>query len=511
MLRPAQWSETGRSRAVVASGILFATLMIALCALSLYESRQDAVDHTNDSLRAIALIAERDITRNLEIYTLSLQGVIDGLAQPAVMALSPHLRRLALFDRSSAAEYITATLVLDHLGNIVLDSNSDAPRIGNFADRDYFTVHREHADVGTFISAPFRARLRGGMPSIALSRRLSHPDGSFAGIVILSLRLSYFSNLFAGLSLGPHSALTLLNTSGVIIMHQPNRPELIGNTYNHTALYRKFSAGESGIYSATSDIDGLLRFYAYRRLANVPLVVVVGAAKVDVYANWKRRAWVIGSLMLTLGAGFVCLSFMLSEQLRRRLRAEAGLRHLARTDGLTGLDNRRTLGEVLDAEWRRAQRTRLGFSLLFVDLDYFKAYNDRYGHQAGDEALTAVANCLRGHLRHAVDHAARYGGEEFLIILPDTDDAGASVTATKLLRAIRDLTIVHGDSPYGRITASIGTTSWCGEDVLHENAETGIRVMIKAADDALYRAKAGGRNRAMSALNGTPLPLAPTG
>lgn len=513
MARPTRWSETARSRGVVAGGILFAMLMIALCALSLYESRQDAVDHTNDSLRAIALIAERDITRNLEIYTLSLQGVVEGLAQPAVMALPPHLRRLALFDHAITAEYITAIVVLDRLGNIILDSSADMPRVGNFSDRDYFVVQRDHADAGVFMSAPFNARSRGGTPSIALSRRLSNPDGSFAGIVMLALRLSYFSDLFSGLSLGPHSALTLLNANGTIVMRQPYRPGLIGNTFSHASIYRNFAAGESGTYSATSDADGYQRFYAYRRLAGMPLVVLVGAAKIDVYANWKRRAWVIGSLMLTLGVGFVGLSFMLSVQLRRRIRAEAGLRHLARTDGLTGLNNRRTLGEILDTEWRGAQRTQRSFSLLFVDLDYFKAYNDRYGHQAGDEVLTAVANCISGNLRHAVDHAARYGGEEFLVVLPDTDDARASATASKLLRAIRDLTIVHGDSPYGRITASIGTVSCHAPpgDTSRENPDTGIRAMIKAADDALYRAKAGGRNRVMSAISGAPLSLMPTG
>lgn len=138
---------------------------------------------------------------------------------------------------------------------------------------------------------------------------------------------------------------------------------------------------------------------------------MIAEAEPDIYAAWRRRALTIGSLIGAFALGFVTLSFILGTQLRRRMRAEAELKLLARTDSLTGLHNRRTLGgRSFEQEWRRARRTRSVFSLLFVDIDRFKAYNDTYGHQAGDDTLAAVARCIGENIRRPADTAARYGG-----------------------------------------------------------------------------------------------------
>ncbi|BCZ84401.1 hypothetical protein PTKU64_80760 [Paraburkholderia terrae] len=193
--------------------------------------------------------------------------------------------------------------------------------------------------------------------------------------------------------------------------------------------------------------------------------------------------------MAAFALGFVGLSFLLGGQLRRRMRAESELELLARTDGLTGLHNRRTLGEILEQEWRRARRTRSMFSLLFVDIDRFKAYNDTYGHQAGDDALAAVARCIRDNIRRPADSAARYGGEEFVVVLPDTAPGGASQIAEQIRAAISELAIEHAGSEYGRVTASIGAASWSPDQ------QGDVSSVIRAADEALYSAKATGRNR----------------
>ena len=147
---------------VVAScGALIAVVMIGLCGLVLYQSRQDALDRTRDTLRDVAVIAQRDIERNLELYELSLQAVVDGLQQgDDVMALPPHLRREVLFDRAASAKYLGSMLVLDERGNILIDSSNDTPRAGNFSDRPYFIVQRDHSNAGLYISDPFQSRLR---------------------------------------------------------------------------------------------------------------------------------------------------------------------------------------------------------------------------------------------------------------------------------------------------------------------------------------------------------------
>lgn len=481
-------------RAIFSGGVVIALVMVSLCAASLYQSRQDALDRARETSRNLALIAERDIERNFELFALSLQAVVDGMNDPQVLALPPALRRQVLFDRAATAKYLGSMLVLDAAGNIVIDAAGDVPRKGNFADRQYFTVQRDNPDAGLYISDPYQSRLRSGSPSIALSRRLSHPDGSFAGVVLIAVQLEYFRKLFAGLSLGPHGAVSLISRNGIMVMRQPYDASTIGRDISKASTFRQFRLAPEGSFSDTASIDGVRRLYLFRNFPDLPLIIMVAEAEQDIYAAWRERATTIGSLMLAFSLGFVALSFLLGAQLRRRMRAESELELLARTDGLTGLHNRRTLGEILDQEWRRARRTHSMFSLLFVDIDRFKAYNDTYGHQAGDDALAAVARCIGENIRRPADSAARYGGEEFVVVLPDTRPEGASLIAEKIRTAISDLSIEHAGSEYGRVTASIGAASWVPE------ADADVTAVIKAADEALYNAKATGRNRVSSIL-----------
>ncbi|SAK75386.1 diguanylate cyclase [Caballeronia temeraria] len=474
--------------AIVLGGTIIALLLVSLCATVLYESRQDALDRARETSRNLGLVAERDIKRNFELYDLSLQAVIQGLQRPDVMAAPPALRRGVLFDHAMTAQFLGSMLVMDAAGNVILDSINDLPRKGNFADRAYFTVHRDHPDVGLYVSDPFASRLRGGTPSIALTRRISNPDGSFGGIVVIAINLDYFHQLFAGLKLGPHGSMSLISKDGIMIMRQPFDMRIIGRNISQAATFRRFRSAPEGSFSETASIDGVRRLYYFKNLPDVPLIIMVAEAEQDIYAAWRTRALVIGSLTGALGLGLVLLSILLSLQLRRRMRAESQLQMLARTDGLTGLNNRRTLGEILEQEWRRARRTRSTFSLLFVDIDRFKAYNDTYGHQAGDDALAAVAQCISGNLRRPADTAARYGGEEFVVVLPDTSRTGAVQIAERIRVAISELAIEHAGSEYGRVTASIGTASCIPEQ------DSDVSTVIRAADEALYNAKTAGRN-----------------
>ncbi|MPW22802.1 diguanylate cyclase [Paraburkholderia sp. CNPSo 3157] len=474
---------------VVVIGSVIACALMGLCVLQLFQSRQDALDRASETSRNLGLVAERDIERNFELYDLSLQAVIHGLQRADIMTLPPDIRRAVLFDNAMTARFIGSILVLDAAGNIILDSGSDEPRNSNFADRKYFTIQRDRPDVGLYVSDPYASRLRGGTPSIALSRRLSNADGSFAGIVMIAINVEYFHKLFAGLALGAHGSMSLIGKDGTMVMRQPYDVRIIGRDISKASTFRRFVSAPEGTFSDTASIDGVRRLYYFKNLPHLPLIIMVAEAEQDIYAAWRRRAVTIGSLVAIFGVGFIALSILLSAQLRRRMRAESELVLLARTDGLTGLNNRRTFGEVLDREWRRARRARSVFSLLFVDVDRFKAYNDTYGHQAGDDALAAVARCIGENIRRPVDCAARYGGEEFVVLLPDTPAANAELIAEKIRAAINGLAIEHASSEFGRVTASIGLASWTPE----QDGE--VSAVIKAADEALYHAKATGRNR----------------
>lgn len=176
-----------------------------------------------------------------------------------------------------------------------------------------------------------------------------------------------------------------------------------------------------------------------------------------------------------------------------RKQLEEKLAALAMTDGLTGLRNRRAFDEALDREWRRTLREGTQMSLLMLDLDHFKSFNDLYGHQVGDDCLRAVAASVAGAVRNT-DTAARYGGEEIAVILPMTEGTGAMDAAGKVLAAVERLRLTHEGNPEGGgwVSVSIGAaTAMAREGGTIRMPET----LVLAADSALYRAKHAGRNR----------------
>jgi two-component system chemotaxis family response regulator WspR len=166
------------------------------------------------------------------------------------------------------------------------------------------------------------------------------------------------------------------------------------------------------------------------------------------------------------------------------------LQRLMNSDGLTGLSNRRHFDEYLELEWRRAMREQQQLSLLMIDVDYFKAYNDSFGHLAGDEALRQVAEAIRGSCSRPTDLPARYGGEEFALVLPNTSPGGARLIAEKLRQTVLGLGIPH-NAPVAdsRLTVSIGLATQAPAVGGH------CRQLISAADKGLYQAKDSGRNQ----------------
>jgi diguanylate cyclase (GGDEF)-like protein len=173
--------------------------------------------------------------------------------------------------------------------------------------------------------------------------------------------------------------------------------------------------------------------------------------------------------------------------------AQTALQSLAVKDGLTGIANRRSFDETLEVEWLRARREQVPLSLLLADIDYFKRYNDTYGHQQGDACLKTVAATIDDQALRPADLTARYGGEEFAIILPTTDRDGASQVAERVREAVCALEIPHADSGVGQaVTLSIGVAS------VIPAIDLGPETLIAAADRALYAAKRGGRNRVVT-------------
>lgn len=172
--------------------------------------------------------------------------------------------------------------------------------------------------------------------------------------------------------------------------------------------------------------------------------------------------------------------------------AQAALMELANHDGLTGIANRRTFDETLKVEWRRTMRDLQPLSVLMVDVDRFKDFNDSYGHLAGDECLKKVAATMAAQMQRASDVVARYGGEEFAVILPNSSTEGAATVAERVRSAVEKLKIPFANSELGHVTVSIGAGSVM-PSMLVDSWQ-----LVSTADAALYRAKSAGRNRVVS-------------
>jgi diguanylate cyclase (GGDEF)-like protein len=187
-------------------------------------------------------------------------------------------------------------------------------------------------------------------------------------------------------------------------------------------------------------------------------------------------------------------------ELNRRLeRLNAKLKRLSVLDELTGIPNRRYFNLLLRQEWGRAARERFPLSLLMIDIDNFKAFNDLYGHPAGDACLTRVARTLYSLTRRPGDAVMRFGGEEFVVLLANTDLSGAYTVADSLRAAIEAMHLQHVGSPYECVTVSLGAAS-----VLPDPAKDS-EMLVQAADRALYEAKAKGRNRVETEAESTVL------
>jgi two-component system chemotaxis family response regulator WspR len=182
----------------------------------------------------------------------------------------------------------------------------------------------------------------------------------------------------------------------------------------------------------------------------------------------------------------------LDESQQKLLEMNRALQRLSNVDGLTGLSNRRYLDEYLTTEWKRAARELNEFSVLMIDVDNFKKFNDSHGHMAGDEVLKQVGNAVRDALHRPADLAARFGGEEFAVVLPGTGLAGAQVLGERICKHVEALALAHGaPGAAAVVTVSVGGASSMPVRGGH------AKDLLAAADEALYRAKHGGKNRAV--------------
>jgi diguanylate cyclase (GGDEF)-like protein len=482
---------------LVLIGIAIAAGFAGLCGKILLEMRDKDYEHARQASANLIATVASDIDRNIELYDLSLQAVIDGLKLPGINGVNRELRAALLFDRSTTAKELGAILVIDRNGDLVIDSRSHEPKPANYADRDFFKAQVHAADDGLFISRPWMGP--DGQYLMSFSRRIANADGSFGGVVAGSMRLAYFYGLSKKLKLGPQDTLTLIHTDGTVLMRVPYDNDAIGRDLSKTSIFEHMQNARSGAYDIVSLFDGVPRLIVYQQVADRPLVIVAGNALDSVFAGWQHEMHLIGALVLVLCLLMTALFGLLGHALKRRSCAEQKLAAIASTDALTGLSNRRRFEEMLESVWRRAHRQKSPVSLIMIDADCFKAYNDTHGHQAGDTALASIAQCIANGPREGAEFAARYGGEEFAVLLPNHTIEGALAVAEEIRSSVLSLRAQQQGRPDATPTVSAGVACMVPlPGLMPQN-------LVKSADLALYEAKRQGRNRSVTSSLGVTL------
>jgi diguanylate cyclase (GGDEF)-like protein len=479
------------SRAFVWSATAFGLLLLCGFFVAIgYDFYRSTLLMNEQAAVNVATLAQQTIARDIELYDLSVQSVLEGVNDPDILYQEPGLRQKILFDRSATAAGLGAIVALDADGTISLDSQGYPPREANFADRDYFTVHRDTIrDVGLYVSKPFRARLQDGIWSISVSRRINKPDGGFGGVVSGTIRISYFERLFNKVAMGDGDRIILLRDDGTLVARTAGLKSEVGTNLQSTPIFAQAMSRTKGAFASDRSLDGVSRFYAFHRVANLPLVVAVGISTEKIFAPWRFKMSVLAAIFAVMAASVICLVWMLEGELRRRAAAEKAAEAQARTDGLTKLANRRWFDEELSRKWASAAREEHPISLLMIDVDHFKFFNDSYGHQAGDRALGEIAGIIKGAIGRPDDLAARYGGEEFALLLPNTDRRGAAQIAEAIREKARALRIGHARNEHQVVTVSIGVAT-----ALPRSGSATPDLLIHHADAALYRAKDQGRD-----------------
>jgi diguanylate cyclase (GGDEF)-like protein/PAS domain S-box-containing protein len=617
------------TRPPIRAAAFVALVCLAILALSGWRewgSRNVALNNAEADMSNLARSLTQHAEDTLELADTVLIGMVDRLETDGISSIAKARLQVFIDLRKATLARIRGLFIYGEDGRWLLTTEKlDFSHLNN-SDRDYFRRHQESSDRNTLIGPPVRSR-SGGQWILTMSRRFNHADGSFAGVALMTVDATYFSDFYAKYDIGLNGAVALLSAEGIILARSPDDGTYVGRDMSAAPLFKDFgSRPPASVYYFSSPLDGVQRLSFYKKSERYPLIVLAMEAQDDVLTPWRQEAVERMTFVLALVGLIAVVGLYLVRQLYERHGMEVALiareadfrllaeessdmvtrigsdgqilyvspssagvvgwradqltgtpalagvnsedlpqveqlvmalkraetadgriiyrtRHrqkgeiwmestmhatrksetgevdgvvavsrdmtsrkeledklaaLATLDGLTGIGNRRRFDERLQEEWDRARREDTLLSLLLIDVDHFKKFNDEYGHQAGDACLQSIAQVLAKQARRPADLAARYGGEEFALILPNTDAAGCEQVSDSLRGALHDLAISHALNPPSKlVTVSLGGATVRPSSVPKSLESSSL---IAAADQALYLAKGSGRDQlAMSA------------
>lgn len=487
--------------------IAVCVILLALECWSIWREKCAAIEEASRLTANMALALALHAELTIDEVDVVLRTVLRQLPHDGDRAAYRERIHDLLVEDVAGLPQLAGLFIYDENGNWLVNSQPLLETRFNDSERDYFVYHRTHRQHRPFIGKPIKSKSTGQWV-LTVSRRIDRPDGTFAGVVVATLDLGYFERLYRQFDIGKRGAIVLGASDGTLLYRRPLLHDSLGKNLGSSILFNQHIKHEqSGTVEIVSMQDGVRRLNSFKHVATYPLFLVVGVAKDEILEDWTVSTWRSATALVILLVLVYCGGIKIVRQVSLREAAQAqtvrahedlekmftALEAQSQRDGLTGVFNRRYFDSALEAQADRFPRVGGGVSLLMIDVDHFKQYNDNYGHVAGDRCLKRVATAIAATARREVDIVARYGGEEFAILLPACETGGAMVVANQVCQAVRELGIVHVTNPVGTLTISVGVAVMLSDQGMPCSAKE----FVDQADKALYLAKATGRDRAV--------------
>ena len=464
--------------------LLFLFVFLALMTSRITNNRERVIEAQTSKLETMNHLAASSMSDYFGKISLSLKVADYWLAKNATAdpRFDPYFYKFISILETDMAGNADFRLVSKGGGLYCIPSDSKKP-LANVSDRQYFQVQQHEETKGFYIANPVLSPVTGkwGIP-------ISYPltaENSGMSVIFATLEMPTLENLFSTFQMNQSGTTLLVREDGTIMATAPFMKALIGTRLDHssfwTSLVQQNTIRTADVTEAT-EIDGMNRYVAITEVTGFPLYILSTCSVDGVMTAWQTTLPMNILSALALVSGLLLVAFVMYRVVKHLDQAQEDIRVLSNTDTLTGLPNRRFFSELLHNEIARVQRYGGIFSVAMVDVDHFKAVNDTFGHETGDNLLKSLAHLMKASVRKS-DMVARWGGEEFVILLLNADIHQANLR-TEQIRSIIESTPF--DKPE-RVTASFGITQYQAEDSLEG--------LMERADRMMYFSKTQGGNR----------------
>ena len=535
VFRPSGPAAAPKARLSIRTRLLVLAL-VAVVPLMVDRARQIEADRAeriaalSENARALA----RQGAESQRELIIAVKAVVQVVARAyATLASSSESCSRFLADATSDAPWIAGLSIIGANGRVTCSTAAKSVGL-DVTERPYF--QRALREKTFIVSADAVGRSRGAVGMIAAVPTLG-ADSNATGVITAGFELQWIDRIADEVARRPGALMLIFDEQGLVLSAEPGEPNVLRRKLDAPDLLRAMNGREDGLAAAMGP-DGVRRSFGFTRLPNSSAFLAVGLDEAEMLRRVDREmriaylqfaligtfvlfgVWFGGEQMIVrplrslarmavqvghgnlavratrtrwaaefapLASALDAMAQRLTERERELEIVNAHLDRLTRLDSLSGLTNRRGFDAKLDEEWASSASTGEPLALVMIDVDHFKAFNDRYGHVAGDMCLRTVAEALADAAREATV-VARYGGEEFALLFARTSFDRALDLAERLRATVEQLNLTHQAAPRGRVTASVGVAS------LRARAGESTEILVEAADAALYGAKRRGRN-----------------